>query len=323
MQNKKTLIAAILTIVFLIAVVFVGLKIKDHTDSFKFNKTESARQLDFNNRLLSVEEAIPVYGDFLYSQKKAKTDKLIMNANASYKEAVDLAWILVLSIFAYIVVIFFLYFQSNKKMGLAVGFLGAAIACIVIGLCTPMLEMSAYKEELAIKVELRGDDIKELIDQVPFIGGDINASLGDVLDDSWKLEKTYPDKVYFYYQNKGILDVISVLMNQGNLPIALIIGLFSIIVPFLKICSSFIILMMKKPVSGRFLSVLAYLTKFSMLDVFVIALFVTYFSFTQMNAGVEMSSNVLMGAYFFTAYVICAMISGIFMKKIVAERRES
>lgn len=54
-----------------------------------------------------------------------------------------------------------------------------------------------------------------------------------------------------------------------------------------------------------------YLTKFSMVDVVVIALIVTFFSFDTMSTGVDTEATVLMGVYFFASYVICAMLSGL------------
>ena len=66
------------------------------------------------------------------------------------------------------------------------------------------------------------------------------------------------------------------------------------------------------------ISIINKLGKWSMADVFVSSIFLSVFSFSNMNSGVDTASKTLIGIYFFLAFVVLSIISGVFLKKIVA-----
>jgi len=49
--------------------------------------------------------------------------------------------------------------------------------------------------------------------------------------------------------------------------------------------------------------------KWSMADVFVVATFLSYLSFSNMNTGIDTEANTLVGLYFFLAYCILSITS--------------
>ena len=69
--------------------------------------------------------------------------------------------------------------------------------------------------------------------------------------------------------------------------------------------------------------VVVYLGKWSMADVFISAMFLAVFSFTNMNEGVDTGSTTLIGMYFFLSFVILSIFSGFVLKKLVQKKKES
>ena len=49
--------------------------------------------------------------------------------------------------------------------------------------------------------------------------------------------------------------------------------------------------------------------KWSMADVFIVATFLSYLSFSNMNTGIDTEANTLVGLYFFLAYCILSITS--------------
>lgn len=75
--------------------------------------------------------------------------------------------------------------------------------------------------------------------------------------------------------------------------------------------------------SHRLAPAVIYLGKWSMADVFISAMFLAVFSFTNMNEGVETGSATLIGMYFFLAFAILSIFSGIALKKLVHKKQNS
>ena len=62
--------------------------------------------------------------------------------------------------------------------------------------------------------------------------------------------------------------------------------------------------------------------KWSMADVFVVATFLSYLSFSNMNTGIDTEANTLVGLYFFFAYCILSITSSQFIELAIKEERE-
>ena len=110
----------------------------------------------------------------------------------------------------------------------------------------------------------------------------------------------------FQYESKSIVTALEKIYSQGQYGIAAIILLFTVITPIIK---TFIMLTLsfrnKVNNSSKRMKFLSWVGKWSMLDVFVVAIVVTYFS---MKASGQTDANLQIGVYYFSVYVILSMI---------------
>ena len=138
-------------------------------------------------------------------------------------------------------------------------------------------------------------------------------------DTTYGIDKVFPGRTYFYYQNKGVFDIIDILVKSKNYVVAICIGLFSFIIPCIKLSASLFMLLFPKLSSKRVQIVLAFISKWSMADVFVVGAFLSYLSFSNMSPGVDVEANIVFGLYFFLCYVIISIILGELLKKSLQE----
>ena len=107
---------------------------------------------------------------------------------------------------------------------------------------------------------------------------------------------------------EGVLDTVEELAHTGNLPVAFLIVFFSLVVPVFKLvlqASSLLLpsANMRRPV----LWLNARLSKWSMADVFVMALLVAYMAGQAAGEADElliMGAQLEQGFYFFLAYCL-------------------
>jgi len=142
------------------------------------------------------------------------------------------------------------------------------------------------------------------------------------------------DEQYLYYQSKSILDVTSTLIRGSGIDLKIVgvmILLFSVIVPFIKLLLSSIFLYSNKVRNSKIVKGIIYhLGKWSMADVFVVAMFMAYIGFYGIITAQlgEIGSNksgyavetlnysrLSPGALFFTTYCILSIITGILIKR--------
>lgn len=319
---------------FLIATVFVLLglfmvfKINQSTEHFKDEQNKIVSLLNFNERLLDVKEAIPLYGDWVWNAKYLAYQVELDKSREAYYDGLKLSYWLVLVATLLLMVLVLVFYKRDPWFGLSYGLLCGAFLFLLAGLFTPLLEIEAYKENLEIKLEVDAaemlKDFKSMAGNIPFVGGNLSEYIQDILPgfegESYKWHKVYPDKMYFFYENKGLFDVLSVLWNSGNIPMALIVGLFSFLVPAVKLIFSFTLLFLPVRRLKKWRNAVNFLSKFSMLDVMVVSLFVTFFTFDHLSTGIDTSSKLLIGTYFFTSYVMLALISGVTIEKYLNKR---
>ncbi|NPA50840.1 MAG: paraquat-inducible protein A [Epsilonproteobacteria bacterium] len=127
-------------------------------------------------------------------------------------------------------------------------------------------------------------------------------------------EVSFLGDVILSYESKTILSTISHLYSNKNYPVALVILLFSIIVPLIKTT-----IMIVASISSNFnlnqkiLEFLKHLGKWSMIDVFVVALLLVYFS---VGSSQNSYSQIQNGLYMFLIYVILSLITSIFIDRV-------
>ena len=138
-------------------------------------------------------------------------------------------------------------------------------------------------------------------------------------DTTYGIDKVFPGRTYFYYQNKGVFDIIDILVKSKNYVVAICIGLFSFIIPCIKLGASLFMLLFPKFSSKRAQSILSFISKWSMADVFVVGAFLSYLSFSNMSPGVDVEANIVFGLYFFLCYVIISILLGALLKRSINE----
>ena len=138
------------------------------------------------------------------------------------------------------------------------------------------------------------------------------------------------DEQSLYYQSKSILDVTTTLIKEGGFDLKIVgymILMFSVIFPFIKLTLSALFLFSKKVADSKLAKgIIFHLGKWSMADVFVVALFMSYIGFhgllTSQLGGIARNetgfaietlnySRLAPGALFFTSYCMLSIIIGI------------
>ena len=142
------------------------------------------------------------------------------------------------------------------------------------------------------------------------------------------------DEQSLYYQSKSIIDVTTTLIKEGA-PDLKIVGymilMFSVIFPFIKLLLSALFLFSEKVSNSKLAKgIIFHLGKWSMADVFVVALFMSYIGFhgllTSQLGGIARNetgfaietlnySRLAPGALFFTSYCILSIIIGIIINR--------
>ncbi len=149
-------------------------------------------------------------------------------------------------------------------------------------------------------------------------------------------EKMSFDEQVLYFQSKSILDVTDTLIKSRGIDtkiVGVLVFLFSIIFPFFKLLLSSLFLFMDRIRNSSLAKgVIFYLGKWSMADVFVVAIFMAYIGFygiissqlNQIAAGDAYSvdtinySRLSPGALFFTSYCVLSIITS-----IIIDRRQN
>ncbi len=113
----------------------------------------------------------------------------------------------------------------------------------------------------------------------------------------------------FQYESKSILGALAKLWQQGQAGIAALILLFTVVVPVLKTGLMARLLAVRDAADHPFLQklhrLMLHLGKWSMLDVFVVAIIVTWFSLREKGST---DAQLQAGLYFFLIYVILSMV---------------
>ena len=162
---------------------------------------------------------------------------------------------------------------------------------------------------------------------------DLDARLSSV-DINLLGEQIHFDEQVMYYQSKSIFDVTRTLLEGRGIDlkiVGLLILLFSIVLPFFKMVLSGAYLYLKSFKNKKWVEVVIfYLGKWSMADVFVVAIFMSYIGFyglinSQLGdfSGSSNSSAVdtvnysklSPGIIFFTAYCVLSIIMSTLIHK--------
>ncbi len=130
----------------------------------------------------------------------------------------------------------------------------------------------------------------------------------------------YLGDIILSFESKTIFGTIVHLYNNGNYPVAIAILLFSIVVPLLKTLSMIAVAFWKRlHMATKLVQLFKHLGKWSMLDVFVVALLLVYLS----AGSTENSySQIESGLYIFLVYVIFSIVTSVVVEKLIESEAE-
>lgn len=119
-------------------------------------------------------------------------------------------------------------------------------------------------------------------------------------------EVEYIGDIVLSFESKGVVGSIVKLWESGDVVVAWVILLFSVLVPLAKILSLlFVSIFMESKFAHHIVKFFKMIGKWSMVDVFVVAVFLVYLT---ANKGDVSRAEVEVGLYFFLAYVIVSML---------------
>lgn len=178
----------------------------------------------------------------------------------------------------------------------------SAYALLYPGLTLPMLSVSGSVE----KIELV-DVGRDLIRESPNTPGFLN-DLVDIVVDALEISGS----INVFDKTRSILGTATELYENNHVPVAVLILLFSVVVPLIK---ALILLALLIPFSPRVRTALLWFSnnasKWSMVDVFVIAIFVAFLAGNGMQNSdglVEFSSELGQGFWFFLGYCLVSIL---------------
>ncbi len=119
-------------------------------------------------------------------------------------------------------------------------------------------------------------------------------------------EVEYLGDIVLSFESKGVMGSIEKLWHSGDIVVAMVILLFSVIIPILKVSALvFVSVFMENKFAHSIVKFFKAIGKWSMVDVFVVAVFLVYLT---ANKGDVSRAEVEVGLYFFLAYVIVSML---------------
>ncbi|TVT59751.1 MAG: paraquat-inducible protein A [Sedimenticola thiotaurini] len=122
------------------------------------------------------------------------------------------------------------------------------------------------------------------------------------------------------FQSKGILTTITGLWEHGNQWLALLLLMFSVLLPLLKTTVAWLTLFSRTHhISLQGLHLSRHLGKWSMADVFVVAILVVFFS---SNQGGLTQAEVQAGLWFFAIYVVLSLLGSQLIAKALKQLPE-
>ncbi len=132
-------------------------------------------------------------------------------------------------------------------------------------------------------------------------------------------EVEYLGDIVLSFESKGVIGSIVKLYESGDIVVAIVILLFSVLVPGLKVLSLlFVSIFMESNFAHSIVKFFKMIGKWSMVDVFVVAVFLVYLT---ANKGDVSRAEVEVGLYFFLAYVIVSMFVSLSADKMLSANK--
>ncbi len=119
-------------------------------------------------------------------------------------------------------------------------------------------------------------------------------------------------EVVVLFQSKAIVTTIETVWRSGNYMVGSALFLFSVLIPLLKTLAMSLTLFPGTTFSKSVAKAIKRIGKWSMADVFVVALLLTYFTLDRdagQSDGIATVAELQVGLYFFLGYVLLSMLT--------------
>lgn len=128
-------------------------------------------------------------------------------------------------------------------------------------------------------------------------------------------EFAYVGDIVLSFESKGVLGSILKLYRSGDVVVAGVIVLFSVFVPMAKVFSLlFVSVFMESKFAHTIIGFFKMIGKWSMVDVFVVAVFLVYLTANEAQTS---HAEIEVGLYFFLAYVMVSMLVSLSADKML------
>ena len=207
--------------------------------------------------------------------------------------------------------------MSKSRRGLSLLIILVALGLLVPGVTKPVLTLTGTMEQSDL-VDL-GIDL--VIGQNP---DQQTRQMVIMMTTMLGLDRV-EGQIQAYSITRSIWGTVVELADSGNLLVAFLVMLFSIIIPLLKLLMQVGYLTVSyAPVKNGLLMVINAVSKWSMADVFVMALIVAYLAGRasgQMGDLLTMYSELEVGFYYFLAYCLFSIASTLLFKAAPASEQ--
>ena len=176
------------------------------------------------------------------------------------------------------------------------------------GLTQPLMSIEATVEKRDMLV-LAADALTAPEQENPFIQTVVQSIVQQLNVDG---------NVVVFESTRSLLGTMEQLISNGHLLVGILIGLFGILIPLFKILLvSTAFFLKESPVKQKLLMISSLLSKWSMSDVFMMALMVTFLAINSNEQSIDtvrMSATLGSGFYFFAAYCLFAIAAAQLME---------
>jgi hypothetical protein len=245
------------------------------------------------------------YKTFGVSSKEEFNRKMHRESMALHKEAYAYGRVMVFLAILFLLTWFI--FRKNRELRKTFLLFGTGLALIILAtsVSTPMLEIDARISELNFR--LMGEDI------------------------------SFEEQMIFY-QSKSILDVVTLLLQSkpvDSIVVGILILAFSVIMPATKLITLILYALVKKIRKSAFVNWIAFWSgKWSMADVMVVAIFMSYVAFDgiihnqlkhidreseAIKALTTNNTGLQAGFFLFVTYVLFSMLLSTVLKNSIKE----
>jgi uncharacterized paraquat-inducible protein A len=194
------------------------------------------------------------------------------------------------------------------KMYVSISLVLISLILLIPGVTEPMLTITGTIEKSQLV-----DTGKDML--IQDLTEDSRANTRGILDIAASMLglDTLEGEVEVFRNSRSIIDTIAALYQSHHFVVAMLVGLFSIVIPAVKLITMLILLLPVTPlIKQRLSKMISVIGKWSMADVFVVAIIVTYMA-GNASAGMgdmlKTQSQFEIGFYYFLGYCIFSIAS--------------